>query len=160
MILVLLGTQNYSFKRLLDAVDMQIKKGNIKDKVIVQAGYTKYESNDMEIFTIIPNDKLIDLIKKANLIITHGGVGSIMEGLINNKKIIVAGRLKKYNEAANDHQLQIIEQFKQSGYILSLDNFNELDKTLEIATNFQPSKYKSNTDNMIKLIEEYINYNY
>ena len=50
MILVTLGTQDKQFKRLLDAVEEQINLKNIKDKVIVQAGHTKYESKNMEIF--------------------------------------------------------------------------------------------------------------
>ena len=40
MILVTLGTQDKSFKRLLDAIQKQIDLGYIKDKVIVQAGCT------------------------------------------------------------------------------------------------------------------------
>ena len=43
MIFVSLGTQDKSFKRLLDAIEKQIDKGNIKEEVIVQAGYTKYK---------------------------------------------------------------------------------------------------------------------
>ena len=50
MILVVLGTQDKQFTRLLKAVDKEIEKGNIKDKVVVQAGQTKYESKKMEIF--------------------------------------------------------------------------------------------------------------
>ncbi len=38
MILVTLGTQDKQFFRLLKAIDDEIEKGNIKDKVIVQAG--------------------------------------------------------------------------------------------------------------------------
>ena len=47
MILVTLGTQDKQFVRLLDIVQEQIDLGNIKDKVIVQAVCTKYESKDM-----------------------------------------------------------------------------------------------------------------
>ena len=43
MIFVTLGTQDKSFERLLKAIDKEIEKGTIKDKVVVQAGYTKYE---------------------------------------------------------------------------------------------------------------------
>ena len=39
MILVTLGTQDKSFTRLLDAIQEQIDKGIIKDKVVVQAGF-------------------------------------------------------------------------------------------------------------------------
>lgn len=42
MILVLLGTQNNSFHRLLEKMDELINKGIINEKVIVQSGYTNY----------------------------------------------------------------------------------------------------------------------
>ena len=57
MILVTLGTQDKSFKRLLDAIQREINNGNIKDRVVVQAGCTKYERKDMEIFDLIDRDK-------------------------------------------------------------------------------------------------------
>ena len=88
MILVTLGTQDKTFPRLLHAIQKQIDNGNIKDKVVVQAGSTKFESNDMEIFDLIDRDKFAQLISECDLLITHGGVGSIITGLKNNKKII------------------------------------------------------------------------
>ena len=49
MILVTLGTQHQEFTRLLD----YIEKSKIKDKIIVQAGYTKYKSKKMKMFDFI-----------------------------------------------------------------------------------------------------------
>ena len=77
MILVMLGTQNNSFHRLLEEIDNLIEKGIIKEEVVVQAGHTKYESRNMKIFSLVPLEELEKLIEKADLIITHGGVGSI-----------------------------------------------------------------------------------
>ena len=48
MILVLLGTQDKQFPRLLKEIDRLIEKKVIKDKVIAQVGITKYNSNNME----------------------------------------------------------------------------------------------------------------
>ena len=53
MILVLLGTQNNSFIRLLKAIQKNIDNKVIKDNVVVQAGCTKFESKDMKIFKMI-----------------------------------------------------------------------------------------------------------
>ena len=156
MILVLLGTQDKQFGRLLEAIQREIDNRVIKGKVVVQAGCTKFKSNDMEIFDWIPIDDFNELIKKAELIITHGGVGSIVEALKNNKKVIVAPRLKKYNEHVNDHQLQIIDAFADMGYILPLKDFNKLGDLIEKTRGFKPKKFESNTHNMIKLIENYI----
>lgn len=159
MILVTLGTQDKSFKRLLDAIQKQIDLGNIKDKVVVQAGCTKYQSKYMEIFNLIDRDEFSKLIKECDLLITHGGVGSILTGLKNDKKVIAAARLEEYKEHTNNHQLEIIEKFVDSGYILELKDFDKLDEVLKKAKNFKPKKYKSNTTEMIKLISNYIDNN-
>lgn len=156
MILVTLGTQDKDFSRLLKAVEKQIKKGNINDKVVAQLGTTKYESDLMETFDLIPSDKFNELMNECDIVITHGGVGSIISGLNNNKIVIAAARLSKYGEHVNDHQLQIIKKFVKAGYILELKDFDKLDKVLKKAECFKPKKYKSNTENFVKIIEDYI----
>ena len=99
------------------------------------------------------------MIKECDLLITHGGVGSILTGLKNDKKVIAAARLSKYKEHMNDHQLQIIEKFSKSGYILELKDFDKLDEVIQQAKKFKPKKYQSNTDKMVKLIDNFIEKN-
>ncbi len=159
MIFVTLGTQDKGFKRLLEAIQKQIDLGNIKEKVVVQAGCTKFESKDMEVFDLIPFDEFDKLISQADLLITHGGVGSIITGLKNNKKVIAAARLKKYKEHTNDHQLQIIKNFAKEGYILELDDFDKLDEVLLKTKEFKPKKYESNNDKFVSIIKDYIDKN-
>ena len=156
MILVTLGTQDKSFERLLKAIQKQIDLGVIKDRVVVQAGCTKFKSNDMEIFDLIPIDEFDKLVEECDVLITHGGVGSIITGLNKNKKVIAAARLAKYREHINDHQLQIIDNFSKSGYILKLDDFDNLGNLLKQVNSFKPKKYKSNVDNFRNIITNYI----
>ena len=157
MIFVTLGTQDKPFNRLLEAVQKQIDNKKIKEKVIVHAGCTKFESKDMEIFDLIPMEDFSKYIAECDLLITHGGVGSIVDALKKDKKVIAAARLYKYGEHVNDHQLQIIKNFGDAGYIIPLDDFDTLDEALKKAKKFKPNKYKSNTENMINLVEELIN---
>ena len=156
MILVTLGTQDKGFPRLLKQIDEEIKKGNIKEKVIVQAGCTKYESDNMEIFDLIPSDEFDKLVARADLIITHGGAGSILTAIKKNKKVIAAARLKKYKEHTNDHQIQIVKEFAKDGYILELRDFSKLGKLIVKSKTFKPKKFVSNTPNMLKMIDDYI----
>ena len=157
MIFVTLGTQDKPFNRLLEAVQKQINNKKIKGKVIVQAGCTKFESKDMEIFDLIPMEDFEKNISECDILITHGGVGSIVDALKRGKVVIAAARLEKYGEHVNDHQLQIIKNFSEAGYIIALNDFDKLDEALKLAKKFKPNKYKSNTENMIKLVEKLIN---
>lgn len=156
MVLVLLGTQNNSFERLLKEVEKCIEQNIISEEVIVQAGFTKFKSDKMKILDMVSIEELQKLISKANLIITHGGVGSITTSLKNNKKIIAVPRFKKYGEHVNDHQLQIVESFENNGYLKKVIEIEDLSKAIQDIKNFVPNKFESNTDNIIKIIEEYI----
>lgn len=152
MILVTLGTQKQPFTRLLD----YIERAKIKDEIIVQAGYTKYESKKMKIFDFISYDEMNKLINEADLIITHGGTGSIVEPLKKAKKIIACPRLKKYGEHVDNHQQELIGVFGEEGYILTLKENDDLNYKIKESKNFIVKKYKSNTANFIKKLEEAI----
>ena len=156
MILVTLGTQDKEFRRLLEAIEREIINGTIKDKVIVQAGHTKYTSDRMEIIDYVSSDEFDKLMDKADLVITHGGAGSILGAIKRGKVVIAAARLSKYKEHNNDHQKQIIDEFTKQGYILELRDFNKLGKMIEKAKNFKGKKFHSNTKNMVKRIEDYM----
>ena len=156
MILVTLGTQDKKFTRLLDLVQKEIDKKNIVDEVIVQAGYTKYKSNDMKIFELISSDEFDKYIEKADIIITHGGVGSIVGAIKKGKKVIAVPRLKKYKEHTNDHQIQICTKFMELGYIKMLNENDDLGEKIKEMKKFKPKKYISNTKNIINTLEKYI----
>ncbi len=161
MIFVTVGTQDWSFKRLIEAVEKAVIDKKITDEVIIQAGNTKYESEYVKILNYIPFEEFASFMEKADIIITHGGVGSILNAVKLGKKVIAVPRLAKYNEHVNDHQLQVIRKMTDDGYILSTEDETLIvDKIKEIA-NFEPKVYTSNTDNFVKgvknILDEIIN---
>ena len=159
MILVMLGTQNNSFHRLLEEVQRCIDNKIIQDEVIVQAGATRFKSNDMKIFKLVSAKKLNQYVKDANFIITHGGVGSIVSCLKMGKKVIAVPRYKQYGEHVNDHQLQIIQTFDAQGFIKGIKAVDELEEAIEEIPQFKPEKFVSNTNNIVKIIDEFIENN-
>jgi len=159
MILVLLGTQNNSFFRLLDEIENCINSGLINEEVIVQAGHTSYHSDKIKILDFISESEINELIKKANYIITHGGVGSIISGIKSNKKVIAVSRLSKYNEHVNDHQIQIVNKFNNDGYIIGLNDVSLLKNGIEKISTFIPKKYTSSTQNILNIVSNYIDNN-
>lgn len=161
MILVLLGTQNNSFHRLLEEVEKNIEKGNIKEEVVIQAGYTKFEpettKQPIKIFNTIPKQELDELIERSNLVISHGGVGSMVTANQKGKKVIAVPRLKKFSEHVNDHQLGTIEIFAKRGYVMAIKDVSELGKALKDIENFTPTIYQKDKDNnIINIIEKFI----
>lgn len=156
MILVMLGTQNNSFYRLLEEVEKEIEKGIIKEQVIVQAGYTKFKSDKMKIVDLIAKDKLEKYQEEANLIITHGGVGSIISSIEKGKKVIAVPRLHKYEEHVNDHQKDIIKRFNEKGYIIGISQVQELESAIKKAKDFKPKKYEQNNKKLLGMVDDFI----
>lgn len=159
MILVLLGTQNNSFHRLLEKIDELIEKGVIDEKVLVQSGYTNYESKNMRIFDLIPQEELERYQEQADLIITHGGVGSIISSLKKGKKVIAVPRLHEFQEHVNNHQKQIVESFSRKGYIIGTNGVEKLEEAILKMQDFKPIKYEQKNKEdlkIVKIIEEFI----
>lgn len=156
MILVLLGTQNNSFHRLLEEIEKLIEEGIIKEEVIVQAGYTKYESEKIKIFDLISLEELEKYQKQADLIITHGGVGSIISSIKKGKRVIAVPRLHKYEEHVNDHQKEIVELFDKKGYIIGITEVEELKQAIEKLKDFIPNTYTQDNEKMLKIIGDFI----
>ncbi len=157
MIYVSLGTQDKKFPRLLQEVDKLIDKGIIKDEVVAQIGQTKYESKNMKLYDYLSKEDVLKYMNESRFIICHGGVGTILDALKLNKKVIAVARLKLYKEHVNDHQLQIIREYTKLGYIL--DGTYDLEKAIFDVNDFIPNQYVSNNENFIKQLEDYIDNN-
>ena len=117
----------------------------------------KYESKNMKIIDYMSVRKFEECIDRADLIICHAGVGTILTALKKGKKIIAAARLKQYGEHVNDHQLQILDNFTAEGYILALEDFDKIDLLIKQAKRFTPAKFKSNKRYFLRQLEKEIN---
>ena len=156
MILVLLGTQNNQFKRLLQEIEKCIDNGIINQRVVVQAGFTKFNSDKMKIFDLKPKEVIDNLVDEAEFIITHGGVGSIIMALKKNKKVIAVPRLSEFSEHVNNHQRQIVEIFNEKGYILGVQNMEDLADAIKQINEFRPTSYCGDNSKMLGIIEGFI----
>lgn len=152
MIFVTLGTQDKPFKRLLD----YLENSDIKDEIIVQNGFTEYESNKLKLFKYLDKDDFDNYLKKADLIICHAGVGTIVNCLKNDKKVLAVPRLSKYGEHQNDHQLQIANAYFQKGYILVMNDNDDFDEKIAELRKFEPKKFVSNNEIFVNKLKKYI----
>lgn len=157
LILVLLGTQNIPFQRLIDEV-MELREKNVitsSEKIIIQAGSTQViDSDGIEVYKELEHRQYLELIEKADLIITHGGAGSIFDALQLQKKVIALPRLLRYNEHVDDHQRELVEKLYKDGYIIGEKTLAESFRLIEA---FSFKIYHSKQKQMIEQIQKYIN---
>jgi UDP-N-acetylglucosamine transferase subunit ALG13 len=157
--LVVLGTHELPFTRLLKAVEQQIEKGNIREEVIVQSGHTPYKSPHMKFIKFTSYEEMDRLYNQASYIITHGGTGSITSGLKKGKKMIAAPRLVKYGEHNDDHQLEIVNQFEATGHLIAWHDGQDLGAAIGKIHSFQPARFQSGRNDIISIIQNFIEEN-
>lgn len=126
MILVVVGTQKFPFNRLLKKIDEWIIQEGIDEQIIAQIGYSTYKPQKYMAFDFLDEEKFGEYIDACDVLITHGGLGSILNGIKAKKKVIVVPRLKKYNEHVDDHQYEIARAFAELGYVCLCENLDDL----------------------------------
>ena len=98
MIFVTVGTHEQPFNRLIEAIDRMKAKDVFSDDVIIQTGYSTYEPKFCEWQKLYPYDKMLELVKQARIVITHGGPSSfIMPLQIGKIPIVVPDRNSMVN---------------------------------------------------------------
>ena len=132
MIFVTVGTHTQSFNRLLEEMDKLVGNDKIKEDVIAQIGYSTYEPKNFEWFRF-DTFKRLNKCYKSRIVITHGGGGSILNGLINSKVVIAVPRLKKYGEHTNDHQVDLVKKLESNKKIIAVYDIKDLYKTISNA---------------------------
>ncbi|ANC22238.1 MULTISPECIES: PssE/Cps14G family polysaccharide biosynthesis glycosyltransferase [Bacillus] len=157
MIFVTVGSQKFQFNRLLEEVDRLVEEKKIKpDEVFAQIGYSTYEPRYYSYKKFLNKEEFLDLMFKSEIVITHGGTGSIINGVKQEKKVIGVPRTVEYGEHVDNHQFEIIEQFTNSNLIYGISDVKELEKSLDVVKEMNFKKYQSNTSNIIDILETFL----
>lgn len=156
-IFITLGSQKFQFNRLLIAVDKLCEKNIIcGDDVFAQTGYSDYVPRNFSYNNFLDREEFSVEMGKADIVITHGGTGAIIGAVKKGKKVIAVPRRAKYGEHVDDHQLQLVGQFKELDLICECDDTNELADAIEKVKYTKYAVYKSNTEQILNSIEKYI----
>ena len=99
---------NGKFDPLVQELDRLKKEGKIEQKIIVQLGHGSYQPQHCEWFTFDPN--LNKYYQQADLIISHGGPGTVFEILRLGKKLIT---LPNRDRTDPRHQVEYLEAMAQ-----------------------------------------------
>jgi len=138
MILVMVGTHNQPFDRLIKAVDDLVAKHTIKGEVLIQVGYSKTVPKYAKWFKFVDYDKMMELMRESKIIITHAGIGSTLLSIRMRKPTIVVPRLKKLNEHTDNHQIEITKELAKQNKIIPVYNISTLKDAIKTARRFKP----------------------
>jgi len=156
MVFVVLGTQGFQMNRLLAQVDGLVSSGRVVDPVIAQIGHSDYEPKSFPFQRFLDKTEFDRLISGADLIITHGGVSTIIKALKCRKPVIVCPRLAKYREHVDDHQREIARAFAKKGFVLCCEEGDDLGVMIESCKDREFPEYVSQTNDITRIINEFL----
>ena len=154
MIFVTVGTHYQGFERLIKKMD-EIA-GKIGDDVIMQIGYTKYEPRNARWFRFLEREEdILELYKKADVIVAHAGAGTLLTALSFGKPLVIVPRLKKFEEHVDDQQLELAEALESMGKAIAVYDVEELEDAIKKAKSL---RYKPvhRDKRLINFLKEYL----
>lgn len=131
MILVTVGTQ-LPFDRLVRAVESWAISTGHQD-VIFQVGSAGYHPTVGRATEFISPPELQSLIERAELVIGHAGIGSIISCLSLGKPIVIMPREFRLGEHRNDHQMATVARLHGVAGLFVAGNDISLDEAIESA---------------------------
>jgi len=156
MIFVITGSQKFQFNRLLKKVDEIIENGSITEEVFAQIGYSDYVPQKYPWCKFLNQDEFADKINLSDIIITHGGSGTIMKAVKYGKKIIAVPRLAIYKEHVDNHQRELLRSFERMNLISACYEINQLADYIKEVRYKKFVSYQSNTENIINDIDSFL----
>lgn len=156
MIFITLGSQKFQFNRLLKVIDDLVANHIVEDEVFAQIGYSDYEPKNYHFKQFLDRDEFAEVTGKSDIVITHGGTGAIIGAVKKGKMVIAVPRKKQYGEHVDDHQQQLVGQFRELGLIYECADCDNLGDALEYVKTAKFNTYESNTQAIIDSIEYFI----
>ena len=155
MIFLTVGTL-YPFDRLVTTVDDLVDRGVIDEQVFAQIGIGAKSPGNIDWVEKLDKDMFDDIACECTCMISHAGMGSILEGLKNSKPMLVMPRLSKYNEIINDHQVPTAEKFEELGHVLAAYDTNQIKQKYPLLRNFVPKLRQASIDGVIERISAFL----
>ena len=144
------------FDRLVRHVVEAKRNGLLPEKVVLQTGTGNTIAIDesIEAHEMIPFDALQDYLKRADIVICHGGTGSIITALRQNCRVVVIPRLFERGEHYDNHQWEIAECFADRGLISMVGADDDFSTALASARNRPPQPATLDQSDLLKRLGE------
>lgn len=135
MIFVTVGTNEAPFDRLLVALPSFPGQ-----EVLVQHGASSVRPEGATCVSSLPYEEVVGAMRRADVVITHAGVGSVLTALTAGKRPVIVPRLKRFGEAVDDHQLEFARQMASTGMATVVEDPALLHGTVMEASESTPAE--------------------
>jgi UDP-N-acetylglucosamine transferase subunit ALG13 len=154
LITVLLGTNPYSFERLIREVDAIAREYELQ--FYVQLGNTQLIPQFCTYERFVNRTTLFSKIMESDLVITHGGFGSIHDALECRKPVVAVPRQPHLGES-QDVQEELVRELEKDGKVVAVYDIDKLYDKIQYAYS---NKLNYNSKNNInEIINNYLQKN-
>ncbi|MCX6801592.1 MAG: glycosyltransferase [Candidatus Diapherotrites archaeon] len=154
-IFIALGTHPQQFDRLLEKIDSLAESKKIKAEIFAQTGSSAYEPKNFGSEKFLPPEEFSKEFEKADVIISHGGAGAIINALEFKKPLIIVPRLKKFGEHTDDHQIDLAKAMHERKKAIAVFDLGKLPEAIGKAEHFRAEK-ESERNSLVKRLEKFI----
>ena len=117
-------------------------------------------NEDITVFSMLKPEEMKKYIINSSIVITHAGVGTIMECIEHNKDIIVLPRKEENGEHVNNHQEEIAFEMEKNGLLYKVDTYEKMKEIvielIKNSENKKENKYVSNNEKFNDMLIEYL----
>lgn len=155
MIFVTVGSM-FPFDRLIRAMDEHVAAGRISGEVVAQIGSGDYEPKHFRFERFMEKGPFEHLLRTADCIVSHAGIGSIATALSHDKPMLVLPRLKRHGEHVNDHQVATARKYAELGHVLVAYDEAEIAQVLSRLAEFRPAPRVVNTAGVAERVGRFL----
>jgi UDP-N-acetylglucosamine transferase subunit ALG13 len=144
------------FDRLVRQVDEARRAGLIPERIVVQTGEDGFRPDGCTVHETLNFDQMKELLAKADIVVCHGGTGSLITALQAGCKIVAVPRLYDRSEHYDDHQLEIVAAFAARGLIAVSRSEADFAEALQMARALNPVCATTDPAELISFLKQEI----
>lgn len=155
MIFLTVGNWHKGFDRLVRAVDNLKKQGVIQDDIFGQIGSGNYKPDNYSYCEYCSPEQFSEYMRRANVLISHAGMGTIGQAIEMCKTVIVVPRKSKLGEHFDDHQFVTTRHMEAESKLLAAYEIDDLPEKLEQAKTFSPIR-NGGSEEILHAVQDFI----
>lgn len=140
-VFVSVGTDHHPFDRLVMWIESWVPPKDVDVKVLVQYGFSRTPEH-LPAQAFLEAEELRTAIRSADVVVTQGGPGGIMDARRAGIIPIVVARSASLGEVVDDHQIAFTRHLALLGEVVEAAGESELHRALDAGV-LEPNIYRT-----------------